>query len=88
MCKHKTLQYKDKNNTFIYRNITVIPFSFSLYFLVDIDFLPVKNTENVITDFRLLLPIPIYPPAIPRYFATIFLLAVPSAGIPGIGKYA
>lgn len=88
MCKHKTLQYKDKNNTFIYRNITVIPFSFSLYFLVDIDFLPVKNTENVITDFIQLLPIPTYPLTVPRYLASVFLFSVPSAGIPGIGKYA
>lgn len=61
---------------------------FSLYFLVDMDFLPVKKTENVITDFSLLLPVPVYLPAVPCYLTTVFGLTVPSAGIPGIGKYA
>lgn len=51
------------------------------------DFLPVKKTENVITDFSLLLPVPVYLPAVPCYLTTVFWFSIPSAGIPGIGKY-
>ena len=59
-----------------------------LYLLLHIDFTAVKKANNIIVDFSLLLSIPVNSPSIPRYLSTVFGLAVPSAGIPHIGKYA
>lgn len=59
-----------------------------LYLLLHIDFTAVKKANNIIVDFSLLLSIPVNSPSIPRYLSTVFGFAVPSAGIPGIGKYA